>query len=60
MPRLPQEALNRQRHGHPRPPGPQGIRHQVQPCFPLFFFFVPCLGFCFPFCIFCYNWVNHI
>ena len=36
--RLPQKALNRQRHGHPRAPGPQGIRHQVYPYFPLFFF----------------------
>lgn len=29
VPRLPQEALHRLRHGHPRPPGPQGGRHQV-------------------------------
>lgn len=31
VPRLPQEALHRRRHGHPRPPGPQGVRHQVRP-----------------------------
>lgn len=29
VPRVPQEALHRRRHGHPRPPGPQGKRHQV-------------------------------
>lgn len=28
VPRLPQEALHRRRHGHPRPAGPQGVRHQ--------------------------------
>ena len=29
VPRLSQEALHRRRYGHPRPPGPQRVRHQV-------------------------------